>query len=298
MTMTRIIVLFLIIGMTVAQKYAQHPVRQRVFPSRAGPDPIKAPEEVEDAAPANDKCPQKNGFFPDSEQCDRYYACTDGKHEARLCPDGMVFNDYDSDEEKCDLPYNLDCSKRPELQTPIPSKNCPRKNGYFGHKDKNICDTFYYCVDGKFNMITCPDGLVFNPKTGICTWPDEAGKLGCSSKDVFEFTCPTVNETEALTHPRYADPEDCQFFYVCINGDTPRRNGCKLGQVFDESTKLCDWARKVPDCADWYKDRLTDAQLDELENPKPKPRDPSRPTRPQRKRITRPTQPPVNEDIE
>lgn len=37
-------------------------------------------------------------------------------------------------------------------------------------------------MDGMFNMITCPSGLVFNPKTGICTWPDEAHKLGCSSE--------------------------------------------------------------------------------------------------------------------
>lgn len=291
--------------MTVAQQYAQHPKRQRVFPNRSGPVPIKAPVEEEPTAKdgsdaptqvAVDKCPEPNGFFPDSEQCDKYYACTDGKHEARLCPDGMVFNDYSPDQEKCDLPYNIDCTKRPALQQPIPSTNCPRKNGYFGHKDKSVCDTFYYCVDGKFNMITCPSGLVFNPKTGICTWPDEAGKTGCSSEDVFEFTCPKVNETEAVTHPRYADPDDCQFFYVCINGETPRRNGCKLGQVFDEINKTCDWARKVPDCADWYKDRLTDAELDELENPKPKST--SRPKGPQRKRLPRPTKAPVVEDVE
>ncbi|XP_055906425.1 protein obstructor-E [Eupeodes corollae] len=298
MAILRIIVLCLAIGMTVAQ----HP--KRVFPSRGGPVPIKAPVEVEDEehprAPTDKNCPEPNGFFPDSEQCDKYYACTDGKFEARLCPDGMVFNDYSPDQEKCDLPYNIDCSKRPERQTPIPSQNCPRKNGYFGHKNQNICDTFYYCVDGQFNMITCPSGLVFNPKTGICTWADEAGRQGCSSEDVFEFTCPKVNETEAVTHPRYADPDDCQYFYVCINGETPRRNGCKLGQVFDESNKLCDWARKVPDCADWYKDRLTDAQLDELENPKPKakPKESSRPKGSQRKRLPRPTKPPVDEDAE
>lgn len=40
-------------------------------------------------------------------------------------------------------------------------------------------------MDGKFNMITCPAGLVFNPKTGICTWPDEAQKIGCSSEGEF-----------------------------------------------------------------------------------------------------------------
>jgi hypothetical protein len=45
-----------------------------------------------------------------------------------------------------------------------------------------IADKFYYCVDGMFNAITCPAGLVFNPKTGICTWPDEAQKKGCSSE--------------------------------------------------------------------------------------------------------------------
>lgn len=42
--------------------------------------------------------------------------CRDGKSHDRLCPDGMVFNDYASDQEKCDLPYNIDCSKRPELR--------------------------------------------------------------------------------------------------------------------------------------------------------------------------------------
>ncbi|KAJ8941131.1 hypothetical protein NQ318_004250 [Aromia moschata] len=88
---------------------------------------------------------------------------------------------------------------------------------------------------------------------------------------VFQFQCPKVDEMVAATHPRYADPEDCQFFYVCINGDTPRRNGCKLGQVFDDESKKCDWARNVPECAEWYKGRLTEQQLADLENP-PTPR--------------------------
>lgn len=65
--------------------------------------------------------------------------------------------------------------------------------------------------------------------------------------DLFKFTCPKVDENTAATHPRYADPDDCQFFYVCINGEQPRRNGCKLGQAFDDVTKRCDWARKVPE---------------------------------------------------
>lgn len=72
-------------------------------------------------------------------------------------------------------------------ETPIPSQHCPRQNGYFGHEKTNICDQFYYCVDGMYNMITCPQGLVFNPKTGICTWPDEAHKAGCSSEGIYYY---------------------------------------------------------------------------------------------------------------
>jgi hypothetical protein len=31
------------------------------------------------------------------------------------------------------------------------------------------------------NLITCPDGLVFSEKTGTCSWPGEANRVGCQS---------------------------------------------------------------------------------------------------------------------
>ncbi|KAF5299351.1 hypothetical protein FQA39_LY02524 [Lamprigera yunnana] len=234
----------------------------------------------------SDECPELYGYFADAEQCDKYYECIDGVATEKICEDGMVFNELNTEYDKCDLPFNIDCTNRPKRQPPHPSQHCPRKNGYFAHEDENICNKFYYCVDGKFNMIVCPSGLVYNDKNGICTWPDEAQKKGCSSRDVFPFDCPKVNESEALTHPRYPDAEDCQYFYVCINGDTPRRNGCKLGQAFDDKTKKCDWARKIPECADWYKDQLTEEQLYALEHPptpKPKPVSPINRRKPSRK---------------
>ncbi|XP_028138793.1 protein obstructor-E-like [Diabrotica virgifera virgifera] len=229
--------------------------------------PQQEPVEVDDSAEISDQCPEPDGYFADAEQCDKYYHCSNGRITEKLCPDGQVFNDYSSEYEKCDLPFNIDCSSRPKLQEPQPSEHCPRKHGYFAHDQKNICDKFYFCVDGKFNAITCPNGLVYNVKAGICSWPDEAKRSGCTSEEVFEFQCPKVTEDVAITHPRYPDPEDCQYFYVCINGNSPRRNGCKLGQVFDDVTKRCDWARNVPECADWYQGRLTEQQLKDLENP-------------------------------
>lgn len=41
---------------------------------------------------------------------------SDGVITEKLCPDGMVFNDYSIDQEKCDLPFNIDCSKRSKLR--------------------------------------------------------------------------------------------------------------------------------------------------------------------------------------
>lgn len=49
--------------------------------------------------------------------------------------------------------------------------------------------------------------------------------------------------------------------------------------------------------ADWYKDRLTDAQLDELENPKPAPtRSPSSPSRRKSNKKPKRVQAPVEDE--
>ncbi|XP_030760541.1 protein obstructor-E-like [Sitophilus oryzae] len=70
----------------------------------------------EDDALTSDECPEPNGFFADAEQCDKYYQCEEGAITEKLCPDGMVFNDYSTEYEKCDLPFNIDCSARPKLR--------------------------------------------------------------------------------------------------------------------------------------------------------------------------------------
>ncbi|RLU27140.1 hypothetical protein DMN91_000939 [Ooceraea biroi] len=274
-------------ALTRKQEAAEQSRRKAALATTPKKQEPAAEEEYDDDDELLDQCPEPNGYFPDAEQCDKYYDCRDGKITEKLCPDGLVFNDFSPQHEKCDLPFGIDCSKRPKLQKPQPSPHCPRMHGYFAHEDPRNCNTFYYCVEGKFNMITCPDGLVFSEKTGICNWPDEAQKKGCGSRELFNFTCPKVDESVAATHPRYPDTEDCQYFYVCVNGEVPRRSGCKLGQAFDERTGKCDWARKIPECKDWYKGQLTDEELDALENPPPKPRPTGGPSR---RKGSRPTE--------
>ena len=184
----------------------------------------------------------------------------------------MVFADLTTGNGRCDFPFNVDCGDRPELrkieifflftfsiflknyfnelEPPQPSTNCPRRNGYFPHPDPKVCDQFFFCSDGQFNLITCPSGLVFNEKTGTCSWPGEANRVGCGSDEVINFKCPERTEadtTSGVVNPLFPDPDDCQYFYVCINGKEPRRNGCTSGLVFNNVNKRCDKPKNVPE---------------------------------------------------
>jgi hypothetical protein len=62
------------------------------------------------------RCPEKDGFFEDTIQCDKYYDCFDGIAEDRLCEDGLVFDPFSRKREPCDHYFNVDCGDRLELR--------------------------------------------------------------------------------------------------------------------------------------------------------------------------------------
>lgn len=131
---------------------------------------------------------------------------------------------------------------------------------------------FVTCIDGKAQLHTCPAGLVFDELKGVCSWPETAGRTGCVreegtiqmrlvrtasniSYDVLTvlddgFKCPAEPgvgpEGNPEAHPKYAHPEDCQKFYVCLNNITPREHGCELGEVYNAESQRCDLPENVP----------------------------------------------------
>lgn len=209
----------------------------------------------------NFKCPEKNGQYEDSVQCDKYYECVDGVATEKLCPDGLVFDQNIRIVNKCDQPFNVDCGDRIELQPPKSNTLCPRRNGFFADPDPSICNVFYNCIDGQAIKILCTTGLHFDEFSGTCVWPDAAGRKGCASleKKLSDgFECPNAPKTDAsgqvIDHPKYAHPKDCQRFYVCLNGKEPRDLGCQVGEVYNEESQRCDAPENVPGCEDWYKE--------------------------------------------
>merc|ERR1712223_1261470 len=70
------------------------------------------------SAQSNFRCPERDGYFPDPVQCDKYYDCLDDIPEDRLCPDGLAFDPFSRKREPCDYYFNVDCGDRLDLQPP------------------------------------------------------------------------------------------------------------------------------------------------------------------------------------
>lgn len=206
------------------------------------------------------ECPQRTGFFPDPVQCDLYYKCSKGEAEQKLCPDGLVFDDRDPNHGKCDIPSNVKCGDRIELQEAQPSKGCPRANGYYRHDDPLACDKFYNCVDGTPFELPCPAGLVYDDVGSTCRWPADNSRLDCTKpkKDVLDdgFSCPDGEVAgpngRTLPHPTFTHPDDCQKFYICRNGIQPQKGSCSADTVYNEATFTCEEPANVPGCEHYY----------------------------------------------
>merc|ERR1712241_1475401 len=130
------------------------------------------------------RCPEKNGYFADPEQCDLYYECIDSIPEAKLCPDGLLFEAENPNLEKCDYPFNVDCGAREFVQEPDKTSDplCYRANGFFNHEDPAVCDKFYNCVYGKPHELPCATGLIFDEAQGTCVRPEQGSEYAKNVK--------------------------------------------------------------------------------------------------------------------
>jgi len=138
-------------------------------------------------------CPQDSLSYviPDSYQCDKYYTCRHGKQTTELCRDGFVFS---ISQVKCVLHRPELCEGRTGLQPPAGTHPCIRRNGIF-HSSFD-CNGFVRCTDNEPVFDSCPNGLVFDPRDRICGWPDEVLREDCFPRDLLQFQCPNITQTE------------------------------------------------------------------------------------------------------
>ena len=107
-----------------------------------------------------------------------------------------------------------------------------------------------------------PPPCVMSFMNGPLVFPERGKKLFClkcyfstfSAQETLDsgFKCPSKPEKQEAfdtsdPHPKYPDPADCAKFYICLNGVSPRAQGCELGLVFNTLTLSCDSPENVPE---------------------------------------------------
>ena len=96
------------INITIPSSASTHQQKLAVFPCST--NIFQFSKNILDGAPF--RCPEPNGFFPDPEQCDKYYECVGEVPEEKFCPDGLLFEASNPNNELCDYPFNVDCGAR------------------------------------------------------------------------------------------------------------------------------------------------------------------------------------------
>ncbi|GBP70016.1 Probable chitinase 10 [Eumeta japonica] len=274
--------------------------------------------------PNDNNCPEDpsvDKLLP-HENCNQFYKCTFGELVPFFCVPGTLFN---VETMRCDWPEEVDCGDRlipddtvnpPATDAPSPTQaptatednNTPTQAPVVTEDDNestlspndNVCpedytvekllphencNQFYKCAHGEPVAMSCWPGLLFNPETMRCDWPEE---VDCGDRlipdDIVNppatdapspTQAPTVTENnntptqapvvteddnESTVSPNdNACPEDytvdkllphenCNQFYKCAYGE-PVAMSCWPGLLFNPETLRCDWPEEV-DCGD------------------------------------------------
>jgi len=210
-------------------------------------------------------CPENNGFFPDPEQCDKYYECVDNIPETKFCPDGLLFEASDPNSELCDYPFNVDCGDREFVQEPEAGLDpkCYRANGFFNHEQEGVCNKYYNCVHGFPHVYDCPAPLVFDEAQGTCVREEQASSFAkkCDNvkvkKNIEGFECPEGDTLgpngQPLAHPTFPHPTSCRKYLICYFSTDLNEVGCPETQVYDHTINKCVSPEEgSADCKCWY----------------------------------------------
>ncbi len=149
--------------------------------------------------------------YPHTSNCEHYYQCFYGTLYELSCPDGLHFN---VNTAICDSVENANCDIQ---QRCIDDDLLPHAES---------CDLFYKCTDGSLQVLSCPDGLHFNPTEKQCDWPVDAK---CA-----------VSDEKCVDGDLFPHEKSCELFYQCSGGSLQLQS-CPDGLHFNTIEKQCDW---------------------------------------------------------
>lgn len=163
-------------------------------------------------------CPaQGTHFLPHPRDCHHYFICWNGEQSSiQACAPNTY---WDAVHGRCDIRDNVLCAN--EVQ-------CSETGVHFVPHPKS-CSTYFMCVSGTANQLTCSPGTLWNEIHNYC---DDANQVVCN------FQCPS----EGLHF--FAHEFSCQHFFMCAAGARTLET-CAEGLLFDPAEGRCDFAVNV-----------------------------------------------------
>ncbi|XP_059352211.1 chondroitin proteoglycan-2-like [Daphnia carinata] len=198
-------------------------------------DPVTGDCEPPAEASCNQpfSCPSTDGVFPYPDACSSiYYNCTNGQDSIQYCPTGTVFDPAVS---SCVTTAYASCSPgatTTEVSTTTEGVFVCLEAGYFPIPEN--CSIYYLCRGAGEAPLTvpCPNGLVFNPDTALCDYPENVPecsitaavellvggnvRLGISKQDHpgDGFSC----KNEDGIYPLKSDGSYSRYYFACVGG--------------------------------------------------------------------------------
>ncbi|GFO38240.1 peritrophin-48 [Plakobranchus ocellatus] len=185
---------------------------------------------------AKNLCPQGINaplfLYGDPDNCTQYFFCVQGRNNPRSCPEGKHFNNV----SKVCVPAHSHFDTC--VPNPYEAKNlCPQDPNAlaFLYGDPDNCTQYFFCVQGRNNLRSCPDGKHFSNVSKTCVPPHSHFDSCAPNPYQAKNLCPQgPNATEFV----YADPDDCTRYFTCAHGRN-HPGSCPHGKRFSNVYKTC-----------------------------------------------------------
>jgi len=168
-----------------------------------------------------------------------------------LAYEGYAANSKDQVKNKVPQPQQPQSSNKKQDEQKAPQAKpfngkCEEKNGRYTVAGQ--CDAYVECRNGEPEEKLCADGLVFNDKVDLFTFPCQYPiDVDCSSRGKLQTPQATEDCPHQFGYFRLGDDTDCGHFMNCADGRGYTFD-CPDGLAFNQETYRCDWPDQVPDC--------------------------------------------------
>ncbi|KAI5716618.1 hypothetical protein M8J76_009489 [Diaphorina citri] len=145
----------------------------------------------------------------------------------------------------------------PQPQPPLPASNplqrqdgpvvaCPERNTRYPNPTQ--CDAYIECKDGIGREKLCPEGLLFNSKAPLGTYPCQyPAEVDCEGRTGLQPPNPTDQCPHQFGMYKLGDENQCGQYLNCANG-AGFISDCPEGLAFNEQSVQCDWPDQVANC--------------------------------------------------